>query len=100
ITRDNSYLNIVGLDEMWTERADPERAFSGLHRSDAIVCLQHNPDGIEFLQPYPWQYMLCGHSHGGQANFPLLGPMYVPMKHREYLKGLFELAALPGQPIP
>ncbi|HUO11106.1 MAG TPA: metallophosphoesterase [Phycisphaerae bacterium] len=99
ISRGGADLVVVGLDEMWTDRADAPKAFDGLLPTDAILCLQHNPDGVEFLRSHPWQYMLCGHSHGGQANFPFLGPMYVPMKHRQYLHGLFDFPALPSQPI-
>ena len=62
---------------------------AGVTAGDAVVCLQHNPDGVEFLKPFPWQYMLCGHTHGGQADFPIVGPMYVPTgSTREYLKGV------------
>ena len=89
----------MGLDEMWTDRADAEKAFAGVSVGDAVLCLQHNPDGVEFLKPYPWQYMLCGHSHGGQANFPVFGALYVPMRHREYLRGFFHFSALPGHEL-
>ncbi len=99
VKRDGAELVVVGLDEMWTDRADAEKAFAGVTVGDAVVCLQHNPDGVEFLKPFPWQYMLCGHTHGGQADFPIVGPMYVPTKHREYLKGLFEFAAVEGQAV-
>ena len=91
---------IVGLDEMWTHRADPAKAFRGIGPNDAVICLQHNPDGIEFLKPYPWQYMLCGHTHGGQARFPFVGPLYIPMEHRQYIRGFFYFSPLPGQEIP
>ena len=97
VKREGAELVVVGLDEMWTDRADAVKAFAGVDAGDAVVCLQHNPDGVEFLKPFPWQYMLCGHTHGGQADFPIVGPMYVPTKHREYLKGLFEFAAVEGQ---
>lgn len=89
ITRGTDQLTLVGLDEMWTGRADPEAAFAGLRPHDPIICLQHNPDGYKFLQHHPWQWMLCGHSHGGQANFPVFGPLYVPMENREWVRGLF-----------
>ena len=89
----------AGLDEMWSERADPTAAFAGLTPADPVICLQHNPDGITFLEAFPWQYMLTGHSHGGQAILPLLGALYVPMEHREYLRGFYRFPALPGQGI-
>jgi len=98
LTRGAGTLTIVGLDEMWTGRADAAAAFRGLAPGAPVICLQHNPDGIEFLEPYPWQYMLCGHSHGGQARFPLLGSLYVPMKHRQYVRGCFHFPPLAGQP--
>ncbi len=86
VRRGGGELVVVGMDEMWTDRADAEKGFARVSVGDAVICLQHNPDGVEFLKPYPWQYMLCGHSHGGQANFPVVGALYVPMRHREYLR--------------
>jgi predicted MPP superfamily phosphohydrolase len=97
IPRGGGDIVVVGLDEMWTDRANAPAAFAGLTTGDSVLCLQHNPDGIEFLTPFPWQYMLCGHSHGGQANFPFVGALYVPMRHRQYLRGLFHFPALEGQ---
>lgn len=85
------------MDEMWADLMNPQKAFDQVELGDPVICLQHNPDGVEELRGYPWQYMLCGHSHGGQASFPIIGPMYVPMRHRHYLRGLFEFPPLPGQ---
>ncbi len=90
IQKSSARLTLVGLDEMWTGRADPARAFAGLHPDDPVICLQHNPDGYTFLKDFPWQFMLCGHSHGGQANFPFLGPLIVPMEHPEWLRGFIQ----------
>jgi predicted MPP superfamily phosphohydrolase len=84
---------------MWTTRANPAQAFQNLSPQNPVLCLQHNPDGVEFLKPFPWQFMLCGHSHGGQANFPFLGPLYVPMQHRHYLRGFYHFRPLEGQPL-
>jgi uncharacterized protein len=98
IRRGDGELIVVGMDEMWTGLAEPAAAFRGINPADAVICLQHNPDGVEFLEPYPWQVMLCGHSHGGQALFPGLGALYVPMEHRQYLRGFFAFPPAPGQP--
>jgi predicted MPP superfamily phosphohydrolase len=99
IERGGARLTVVGLDEMWSDLADPAAAFAGLSVKDTVVCLQHNPDGVEMLKAYPWEYMLTGHSHGGQALLPGVGALYVPMEHREYLQGLFGFEALPGQGV-
>jgi predicted MPP superfamily phosphohydrolase len=89
-------FTVVGMDEMWTGLADAATAFRGLTADEPIVVLQHNPDGVEGLRAYPWQYMLCGHSHGGQATLPLVGPLYVPMEHRQYLRGFFHFPPQAG----
>ena len=89
VKRGGEELTLVGLDEMWADRADAEAAFAGVRAQEPVICLQHNPDGYKFLAKHPWQWMLCGHSHGGQANFPVIGPLYVPMENREWLRGLF-----------
>jgi len=98
IRRVDGELVVVGMDEMWTGLADAAVAFRGISPADAVICLQHNPDGVESLRDYPWQIMLCGHSHGGQALFPGLGALYVPMQHRQYLQGFFPFPPAPGQP--
>jgi len=96
-----SLLQIVGLDEMWTRRADALAAFAGLNPAAPTICLQHNPDGYESgptLKNYPWHYLLCGHSHGGQINAPFLGPLYIPMQFPQYHRGFYDCAA--PTPIP
>jgi predicted MPP superfamily phosphohydrolase len=97
VRRNGSQLIVVGMDEMWTHRADAAKAFAGVTPNEPVICLQHNPDGIEFLRPYPWQYMLCGHTHGGQARLPVLGALYVPMEHRQYIRGFFHFEPVNGQ---
>jgi predicted MPP superfamily phosphohydrolase len=99
IHRTGANLTIVGMDEMWTHRADAHKAFASLSPTDPVICLQHNPDGIAFLKPFPWQWMLCGHTHGGQARLPVIGALYVPMELREYIRGFFHFDPLPGQRV-
>ncbi len=87
-------LQIIGLDEMWTRRADPRAAFAQANPQLPTICLQHNPDGYESgptLKNFPWHYLLCGHSHGGQINVPFLGPLYIPMQFPQYHRGFYDL---------
>lgn len=89
-------LQIVGMDELWCGGFNPRRAFAAVDAAEPVICLQHNPDGFEHLAEYPWDAMLCGHSHGGQVDVPIVGPIYVPMIHRHYLRGFLGMAR-PGQ---
>ena len=91
VIRENSALYFVGMDELWTGNADGPAAFAGLPESAPCICLQHNPDGFEILRQFPWQLMLCGHTHGGQVRLPLIGSLFVPMKHRQYIRGWYTL---------
>jgi len=92
VERGAARLYIVGMDELWTGNADGQAAFAAVPERAACVCLQHNPDGYEMLRDYPWQLMLCGHTHGGQVHLPLVGSLFVPMKHRQYIRGWYRLA--------
>lgn len=93
-------LQIVGMDEMWSERFDADLAFANIDPALPTLCLQHNPDGFELLHEYPWDLLLCGHSHGGQVDVPIIGPIYVPMIHRQYLRGFYEFPGASPPPSP
>ena len=90
-------LQVVGMDEMWAKLADPAKAFAGADERFPIVCVQHNPDGYGFLKDWPWEWLLCGHSHGGQVDVPGLGPLIVPMEHREWLRGFYPFVDSAGR---
>ncbi len=92
ISRGTARLWIVGIDELWTGNADPAAAFAGVAAGEPCICLEHNPDGCVQLQNYPWHWMLCGHSHGGQVVFPMVGPLFVPMEHREWIDGIYHFS--------
>lgn len=98
IRRGAAALQIVGLDEMWVGHMDPAKAFGAVDPTLPTIVLQHNPDGYPALENYPWEWMLCGHSHGGQIDVPILGPLYVPMVNRQWLRGLFQFTAGTGPP--
>ncbi len=89
VERSGAFLWFVGLDEMWVGQSNPRRAFAGVPQGAPCICLQHNPDGYPRLKNYPWQWMLCGHSHGGQVVLPMIGPLFLPMENRQWIQGLF-----------
>ncbi len=90
IRRGNNRIWIVGMDELWTGNADPAAAFSGVMAGEPCICLQHNPDGLAILRDYPWHWMLSGHTHGGQIVLPGIGPLFVPVEHREWIRGTYQ----------
>lgn len=82
---------VTGVGDLWSRQCEPERAFArgGEERAGTLrLLLNHNPDAKELLQPYPWDLMLCGHTHGGQLRLPLLGTPFAPVKDKRYVEGL------------
>jgi predicted MPP superfamily phosphohydrolase len=86
-------VQIVGLDDLWARRFQPEKALSVIDRNRAALVLSHNPDTVD--RPGWGDYagwILAGHTHGGQCKPPFLPPPLVPVRNRRYTAGEFELA--------
>lgn len=84
-------VRVVGVGDQWSGEFDPKVAFGGSIVSDSVptILLSHNPDSKDELRSYPWNLMLCGHTHGGQAKIPILGLVpIVPIKDLGYISGL------------
>jgi hypothetical protein len=80
-------LDFVGVEDLWSGRADARRAFER-RSSRAAVALCHNPDGADELA---WGdhrgWILAGHTHGGQCKPPFLPPPLLPVRNRRYAAG-------------
>ncbi|NQT92227.1 MAG: phosphodiesterase YaeI [Lentisphaerae bacterium] len=83
-------IRLVGLGDYWAGDAFPRVAFKDVPRDDRTPCLllSHNPDSKEILADYPWDLMLCGHTHGGQLNLPIVGTPFAPVRDHRYVAGL------------
>jgi uncharacterized protein len=83
-------LTIVGIDDLWSRRAEPSRAFREVTDSDCTIVLAHNPDTAAYLRSFNVGVMLSGHTHGGVVRIPFYGsPLRSMLKiGREYYAGL------------
>ena len=66
-------LTIVGIDDLWTRRADPARAFRNIRPEDCTLVLAHNPDTALYTRHLQPGVMLSGHTHGGVVRLPYYG---------------------------
>ncbi len=85
-------LQIVGFDDLWGQRFDPDTALATLDRSRAMLALSHNPDTADLDGWRGFEgWILSGHTHGGQVRAPFLPPPIVPVQNRRYTQGAFDL---------
>jgi len=82
-------IDVVGVDDPFLGRDDLDAALRGA-RGGVKLLLAHSPQIIGRARGRV-SIALTGHTHGGQVNVPLLGPLYVPLpaEYRRYVSGLF-----------
>ena len=66
-------IQIVGVDDPHTNHEDFQKAFANTNPSLFTLLLCHSPDGVTELAGHRVDLMLCGHTHGGQIRFPIVG---------------------------
>jgi len=83
-------LTVVGIDDLWSRRAEPSRAFRDVAPEDCTLVLAHNPDTAAYLNPFNVGVMLSGHTHGGVVRIPFYGsPLRSILRiGKEYYAGL------------
>jgi len=85
-------LRIAGIDDLWNGKPDLAAALETTGALEACLLLCHNPDFVEIGLTDPRvSLVLSGHTHGGQAVFPLIGAPIVPSYFgQKYLHGLVQ----------
>jgi predicted MPP superfamily phosphohydrolase len=84
-------LVIVGLDDEWTGKMNPDLAFDGVGADEAVVCLNHNPVNALELLKYPWQWMLSGHTHGRQVGHKGWSKALLAKRLRPFVHGYYDV---------
>ncbi len=86
----DSFINIIGVDDVWVQKADINKAMTGCKPEETNILLCHNPDLIHTAKNKNINLMLSGHTHGGQVRIPFLGAIVLPSKNgKKYDQGLF-----------
>jgi len=69
-------LWVVGVDDLWWQADDLRAALRSVPGRDPKVLLCHNPLGIHLAAEHGIDFVLSGHTHGGQVRLPVVGSVY------------------------
>ncbi len=75
-------VSIVGLELPWNKAPLPSVDSPGF-----VIGLSHTPDNLPALAELGVRVAFAGHTHGGMARLPLVGPLLVPSKYGRLLRG-------------
>ena len=87
-------LHLQGNERPWFHRYHPSplpKACDSSESSNTLrIGLSHSPDQILWARRMKLDLLFCGHTHGGQARFPLIGPLVAPSWYgSRYASGVF-----------
>jgi uncharacterized protein len=91
--RQGAVLQFVGVEDVWTGRCDPRKAFSDIDPAIPVIALTHNPDAAPQLAALGAQWVLAGHTHGKDTRGRLLRRAFFPSSHRHFVAGRYSLGA-------
>ncbi len=92
LRRGGGVLHVAGVDDFLQRRARLDLVLRDLPPDGAAILLAHEPDFADVSAPTGrFDLQVSGHSHGGQARLPLLGPVVRPLYSRRYPDGLYDL---------
>jgi predicted MPP superfamily phosphohydrolase len=87
-------LHVAGLRDFWFGGFDRQSAALAIEsvRSQPAIVLSHNPDTVDLpIWDSYRSWVLCGHTHGGQCNFPLVGAPVLPVANKRYVAGSYDI---------
>jgi uncharacterized protein len=88
---DKSKIAVAGLDDMMLGKPDFAAMIRNIPPNTYTIALLHEPDGANMTAAFPVHLQLSGHSHGGQIQIPLLGPLVTPPLATHYYEGFYKI---------
>ncbi|MFB3921688.1 MAG: metallophosphoesterase [Terriglobia bacterium] len=72
----SSTLWMLGVDDLWWRADDLPAALRAVPAREPKILLCHNPVGIRQAAEQGVDFVLSGHTHGGQVRLPVVGSVY------------------------
>lgn len=94
MTQGTTKIRMLGNERPWFHRnveAERSRSNSIADFNEWRIGVSHSPDQIRWGCQQACKLLLCGHTHGGQIRFPVIGPVISPSWYgSRYASGVFE----------
>ncbi|MCY8643679.1 metallophosphoesterase [Bacillus haynesii] len=91
---DGSVIEIASLDDLMLGSPDYEGILSKLSEKAFSILLVHEPDAALTAKQFPVNLQISGHTHGGQIQIPVFGPLITPPYGEIYTEGMYETAGM------
>ncbi|MFO0547850.1 MAG: metallophosphoesterase [Polyangiaceae bacterium] len=94
IERAGAALTVVGVDDVFTRRANVERSFEGVDTARASLVLAHDPKQFHAIARKGPCLVLSGHTHWGQVGVPFVAQRYnIATRFFRFSAGLYREGA-------
>lgn len=85
-----SYINIVGIDSLLQGGPNTEIGYQNIDSSKYTITFSHCPDIFTYIPYDKTDYVIAGHSHGGQIFLPLINIFYRSTGCTKYFHGKYK----------
>jgi predicted MPP superfamily phosphohydrolase len=97
IERGGQRIWLCGINDPNTTVPDLDWAIPAMP-DGPVLLMSHGPDYADTLLAHPRgqlvDFMIAGHSHGGQVRLPIVGALCLPLGGQKYVEGLFRLGRM------
>ena len=84
-------FDFYGIDDGMLGKPNFDFIENKIDASHYNILILHEPDLYEYAEDKPFDLILSGHSHGGQINLPILGPIVTPPLSKVYTDGYYKI---------